>query len=280
MAGTKTIPLAPSSPEVGRRLAAASDKAFTEAAAARKPPVFRKGEDLVLAFQWSEADALQAIRVLEWASALQDLAPNRQPWNHVVTFRPRGTAGWLKERVDDLLRAIGLQLHVVEPAFDLPDERYPRGSVWGFWHIAQFCRAQKWDFMLMEPDLIPLHSAWVNDLKTEWMEAIWPYIGFIEPAHPSGGYPQHMAGCGMYNFEVWQHMPTDALNKAFDVALADHVMPLAQQSLRIFQKFGVGEPPRFLSRGDVARIIPPDASVFHRNKDGSLIRLLCERLNG
>lgn len=258
-----------------------ANQAKAAAEVVRTPIPFERGSEVVLAFQWSEADAVQAVRVLEWwrdirATAYAETDVRGRP--HIVTFRPKRTAQWLKDRVDGLLETVGQGLEVIEPAFDLPDERYPRGSVWGFWHIAQFCHERKYDFVLMEPDAIPLKATWWTELETEVETRQWPYLGHLEPAHVSGGYPKHMAGCGAYWHQVWPAIDTSRLDKAFDVALAEHVVPLSESSRCIQQVFGHEGPPRFRTQEDVRRIIREDAVLFHRNKDGSLIQLLRERL--
>jgi hypothetical protein len=232
----------------------------------------------VLAFQWFEADAVQAIRVLEWVKEMgvrSGAEAGRLPY--IIHFCPLRTPAWLVAKVEHLLGEIGTIMARVEPSFDLPDERYPRGSVWGFWHLARWANAEAVDFMLMEPDAIPLTASWWGRILTEWETSEWPYIGQIEPAHPSGGYPRHMAGCGIYHHDVWRHLDSSRLDLAFDVALGEHVVPLAQQSVCIQQVFGATEPPRFRSQADVNRLVREDAVIFHRNKDGSLIRLLQER---
>jgi hypothetical protein len=273
----KTIPLAPSSPEVEGHLQTAAAKAAAESL--RPPPAFQKGSQLALAFQWSEADAVQAIRVLEWAIELRTRCPDMGVLRPlVVHFCPLRTPEYLVTKISGLLESLGFLEHSrIVPQFDLPDERYPRGSVWGFWHIAQWACSEGVDFMLMEPDAIPLTASWWSRIVAEWEASKMPYVGHIEPAHPSGGYRQHMAGCGIYHHDVWRNVDTSRLDLAFDVALGEHVVPLAQQSVCIQQVFGSTEPPRFRSQMDVDRIIRKDAVLFHRNKDGSLIQLLRER---
>lgn len=273
MAGNiRRIPLG-GSPRAGatEHIAAAAALAAQQAEAARTPPSFTKGTQLVIAFQWSDADAVQAIRMLEW---WQSLGVSYRP--DIVSFCPRRTSSYLKDHVRKLLDDVSVEHQAIEPAFDLPDERYPRGSVWGFWHLAQACHAAKSDFLLMEPDAVPLTSTWWQSIVTEWDLCKWPYLGHIEPAHGSGGYPKHMAGCGVYHHDVWNHVSFDRLDLAWDVALAGHVAPQACQSQRIQQVFGSGEPPRIRSIADVRRLIRKDAVLFHRNKDGRLIELLRE----
>lgn len=272
----KTIQLAQASPEVQWHLDQAAAKAAAEAL--RHPPVFQKGSELCLAFQWSEADAVQAIRVLEWAIELRSRCPDMDVLRPlIVYFCPQRTPLYLIQRVHQLLEILGVGIRQIVPQLDLPDERYPRGSVWGFWHIAQWACNEGLDFMLMEPDAIPLTASWWSRIRQEWLDSKWPYIGHIEPPHPSGGYPRHMAGCGIYHKDVWRHIDPSRLDLAFDVALGEHVVPLAQQSVCIQQVFGSTEPPRFRSQMDLDRIIRQDAVLFHRNKDGSLIQLLRER---
>jgi hypothetical protein len=87
-----------------------------------------------------------------------------------------------------------------------------------------------------------------------------------------------MAGCGVYHHGLWNHINTDRLDLAWDVAIAEHVVPLAQRSKVIQQVFGTGTGPKFRSVWDVQRIVSEEASLFHRNKDGSLIQILRSKL--
>lgn len=268
----KTIELTPETPVVRQHLQAAAAKTQAEAAASRTPPEFQRGKDLVIVLQWCEADLAATLRLADWIAALgTDNLPE------IYSYCPKDTPESIVDLVTSKFDEHGLGASLIQPPFDLPDERYPRGSTWGFINIAEQMHRLGNDFLLMEPDMIPLRSAWWDRLHGEVNDSPWPYVGHIEPAHPSGGYPTHMAGCGVYHHDVFRYFPFNRLDLAWDVALGEHVVPLAQQSQCIQQVFGATEPPRFRGQADIDRIIRPDAVLFHRNKDGSLIRLLRER---
>lgn len=271
----KTIQLAPASPEVAGLVKAAAEATEAMAEHARVPPPFLKGTALAVVLQWCEADLAATLRLIKW---IGDLNSDNNPLPPFYLYRPSDTPPAVSKLVQDAAEAAHLNCAPLVPPFDLPDERYPRGSTWGFINIARQMLPLRADFLLMEPDMVPLTKDWFWRLHDEWMNCKWPYFGHLEPAHPSGGYPKHMAGCGVYHHEVFRYFPFNRLDQAWDVALAEHVVPLAKQSVCIQQVFGATEPPRFRGQADVDRIIRKDAVLFHRNKDGSLIRLLRERM--
>lgn len=275
----KTIQLAPASPEVTSLVRAAAEATEAMAEHSRIPPKFRKGDSLAFVIQWCEADLSSTLRLIKWIGDLSKLTSANTSRPPFYFYRPSDTPPAVSLLVQEAALAAHLGAAPLVPPFDLPDERYPRGSTWGFINIARQMMACHSDFLLMEPDMIPLVPNWYDWLYDEWRACQWPYLGHIEPAHPSGGYPKHMAGCGVYNWEVFRYFPFNRLDQAWDVALGEHVVPLAQSSKCIHQVFGATQPPRFRGQADVDRIIRPDAVLFHRNKDGSLIRLLRERMS-
>jgi hypothetical protein len=159
--------------------------------------------------------------------------------------------------------------------FDLPKEGWPTGCNWSFLTAAEHCRRERLDFWLNEPDCIPLKAGWFEALRAEYAACGRPYLGFIEPA--TEHYPRHLTGNAAYHHSVFHHFRADQMGKAWDIALADVLTPLAHASPLVHQEFGsLDRPPTFHTVDDLRRI-PPEAVVFHRNKDGSLIRVLRER---
>ena len=228
--------------------------------------------------QWSENDAVSLIRMLRWVFDLQQELDADAEVPVFAHCCPRRTPDYLVQEVERLIESMGGSTPTrIQVPFDLPDESYPRGSVWGLWNIARWAYETKTDFLLMEPDMVPLKADWFYRIREEYDACAFPYLGAIEPAHPAGSYPKHMAGCGVYHHGLWQHMATDRLDLAWDVAIAEHVVPIAQQSRVIQQVFGSGSGPRFRSEWDVQRVIREDAALFHRNKDGSVIEILRRR---
>lgn len=244
-----------------------------EAAEARTPPGrFTAGDRFVVAIPFCDRDLAGVLNLLEWVRELGEE-------NHgCLLCAPAGMdAGHVHVVKEAALKAFtGVEL--IRTSFDLPREGWPTGTCWSFLHIAHWARENRVDFWLNEPDCIPLRRGWSTALFTEYQECGKPYMGFIEEAHPAGHYPQHMTGNGAYNWQVFQHVRADKLGVAWDVAMADALTPQCHHTNLFHQDFGpLDHPPTFASVDDLARI-PREAVVFHRNKDGTLIRRLRETL--
>lgn len=159
--------------------------------------------------------------------------------------------------------------------FDLPKEAWPTGANWMFLKAAEYCRRKQWDFWFNEPDCIPLRPGWFEAIRDEYRACGKPYMGFIEPG--TGDYPRHLTGNAAYHHSVFHHFRADKLGVAWDIAMADVLTPLAHPTRLFHQEFGpLDHPPVFHTVDDLRRI-PKEAVVFHRNKDGSLIRVLREQ---
>lgn len=160
--------------------------------------------------------------------------------------------------------------------FDLPKEGWPTGTCWSFLTAAEYCRRERLDFWLNEPDCIPLKAGWFEAICAEYRACGRPYMGFIEPA--TNDYPRHLTGNAAYHHGVFHHFRADKLGTAWDIAMADVLTPLAHATPLFHQEFGpLDRPPTFHTVDDLRRI-PKEAMVFHRNKDGSLIRVLREQM--
>ena len=159
--------------------------------------------------------------------------------------------------------------------FDLPKEAWPTGANWMFLKAAEYCRRKQWDFWFNEPDCSPLRPGWFEAIRDEYRACGKPYMGFIEPG--TGDYPRHLTGNAAYHHSVFHHFRADKLGVAWDIAMADVLTPLAHPTRLFHQEFGpLDHPPVFHTVDDLRRI-PKEAVVFHRNKDGSLIRVLREQ---
>jgi hypothetical protein len=163
----------------------------------------------------------------------------------------------------------------VRTSFDLPKEGWPVGANWSFLEAARFCREHQLDFWFNEPDCIPLKAGWFEAIRAEYAACGRPYMGFIEPA--TNDYPRHLTGNAAYHHSVFHHFRADQMGTAWDIAMADVLTPQAHATALFHQEFGrLDHPPTFHTVDDLRRI-PKEAVVFHRNKDGSLIRVLREQ---
>jgi hypothetical protein len=174
-----------------------------------------------------------------------------------------------------LLLAAFLGHEIVFTPFDLPKEGWPTGANWNFLTAAEHCRRNRWDFWLNEPDCIPLKPGWFEAIRAEYAACGRPYMGFIEPA--TNDYPRHLTGNAAYHHSVFHHFRADQMGTAWDIAMADVLTPQAHATALFHQEFGRLDHPPTIHTVDDLRRIPKEAVVFHRNKDGSLIRVLREQ---
>ena len=236
---------------------------------------------------------------LKHATAKVEFTPGRDfvcvlPFCAADEHRFRQLLGWIAElgRVDatavivapasvhiDSLTSLSLRAFTdpafIHTPFDLPKEGWPTGTCWSFLKAAEHCRRNNLDFWLNEPDCIPLKPGWFQAIRAEYRACGKPYMGFIEPG--TGDYPRHLTGNAAYHHSVFHHFRADKLGVAWDIAMADVLTPLAHPTRLFHQEFGpLDHPPVFHTVDDLRRI-PQEAMVFHRNKDGSLIRVLREQ---
>lgn len=141
-------------------------------------------------------------------------------------------------------------------------------------HIRQLRPPQP--FFWMEPDATPLKSDWLNAIEREYKRAGKPFMGvvFSKPWTHMNGVAVYPPDVGHYNQFMLQadHLP-------FDTVRPELVLPNAHTTDLLQHVWGDVEtntPPSFTSAQDLA-IVSRDAVVFHRCKDGSLIKRLAEK---
>lgn len=227
---------------------------------------FTPGREFVCVLPFCAADEHRLRALLEWIAELGRVSAK------AILVAP-ATA-----RNDSmLLRALDAFADVeqIQTPFDLPREGWPAGANWSFLAAAEYCRRHNYDFWLNEPDCIPLKPGWFEAIRAEYAACGRPYMGFIEPA--TNDYPRHLTGNAAYHHSVFHHFRADQMGTAWDIAMADVLTPQAHATALFHQEFGrLDHPPTFHTVDDLRRI-PKEAVVFHRNKDGSLIRVLREQ---
>lgn len=139
-------------------------------------------------------------------------------------------------------------------------------------------------FLWMEPDAIPLKPGWLDAIKEAYAQCGKAFMGHrYECRNPR--FPQYlMSGIGVYPpntralVPVLEHSPL-----AWDVESAETMVAHGAHTPLITHFWGEPSlPPTFIPQDVPARPrhsftlnqIPPDAVIWHRNKDGSLVRLL------
>lgn len=156
-------------------------------------------------------------------------------------------------------------------------------------HVGE-CFRLPW--LWLEPDCTPLLPSWLDLLALAYTRSPKKYLGaqirsepMMEPTLP----PVHLAGCAIYPPDAFVAMEPyckpDA-SRAWDIGNAEYVIPRSLNTPLIHHVYGTMDmPPIFKAvkePGDPANtctlgFVRPDAALFHRCKDGSLIDLLAAR---
>lgn len=151
----------------------------------------------------------------------------------------------------------------------------------------------KLPFLWLESDCIPLVPGWLDKLSDEYRDCPRPYMGAViktDRAINSASMPEKfMAGCGVYPQNAYEEMEKFCRNNlAWDIAAADVVVAKAYNTPLIHHFWGRPSlPPAFRPDTDLCdagknefyvRFVSKEAVLFHRNKDGSLIRLLRKQM--
>lgn len=165
-----------------------------------------------------------------------------------------------------------------------PVEGWIPGSNSLFKAAAEWCAGQS--FMWLEPDATPLRSTWLDELESAYAKCGKPFMGTIVN-HLNANFPNpYLEGNGVYPPDCWQRFK-DIWNpdKSWTYAMVSVTIPNAVHTDLLEHVWGQnGNPPTFSDMNipgtsvfSLAKIKPKSA-VWHRNKDGSLIRLLRKRM--
>lgn len=150
----------------------------------------------------------------------------------------------------------------------------------------------KQPWLWLEPDAVPLREGWLDAISKAYDLSPKRFLGSLISADQPGLPATHLSGVAVYPNDAFPIFDAFAslksANVAWDMETALDVVPRAAHS-DLFQHFWgkQGMSPTFV-KDDVSprpenglpfSFIRPDAALFHRNKDGTLINLLRERLN-
>jgi hypothetical protein len=193
-----------------------------------------------------------------------------------------GSATLTVDQIQDLvsgLRSAGFH-SVASIRLRTEDDRgWPFGPNLMFRMANQYIALQQREpFLWCEPDAIPLRAGWLDAIDQEYRIAGKPYMGtiFDKP------WP-HITGVAVYPANVNRFNPASlgATDKPFDTVRPDLTIKHSHLTKLICHVWGDAAkniPPTFPT-GQSLAMVPSDAMVFHRCKDGTLIDRLSE-LNG
>lgn len=161
------------------------------------------------------------------------------------------------------------------------DERgWPQSPNHGWMQALQHVREKlQKPWLWMEPDCVPLKSTWLDEIEAEYVKGNKPFMGaeITTPAH-------RMSGVGAYPPMVVSFLRHKRLadmavrNEAFDSYFATEIVPKAHFT-KLIQNVHWMAPevaPTFPSMEPLS-LIDPQAVLFHRCKDGTLLDRLTDR---
>jgi len=172
---------------------------------------------------------------------------------------------------------------VHQTAYAVPKgTRFPQTAAWQ--HAARTMQAMGRPWLWLEADCVPLRSSWLHELQTEYDRCGKPFCG---PIVVTQG---HMNGTAIYPAATPTMLPrtmSHALN-AWDCECKDEMganvygsrlwcLAWAVERGKLVPD-GAGELPSFPPNSPLLHQIPREAVIFHREKSGTLIDRLYERL--
>lgn len=189
---------------------------------------------------------------------------------------------------DDVRKARALALEVFKSVLCITNRETVPGWIPGssslFKAAAMFCAGQA--FMWVEPDAVPLRAGWLDELENHYRNCGKAFMGTVV-RHDQPGIPNpYFEGCGVYPPDCWERMK-QVWDPRYSWTRATYsvTIPQAAHTPLIHHLWGeVGRPPTFAEKNvpgtDVFCLAQLNASavLFHRNKDGSLIRLLRRKM--
>lgn len=170
-------------------------------------------------------------------------------------------------------------------------EGWPEASNWMWFSAAEHVsKYYKEPFLWLEPDAVPLKAGWLDKVAGEYSGG---YMGDIYKFdNPNGPFApiDVMSGVAVYPVNAFAQIGgiiRARPKQAWDVSAGGVMTKHGKHTNLIHHFFGrQGMPPTFVKvkvnghpeNGKTLAEIRPDAVLFHRNKDGTLINLLSKRM--
>lgn len=229
---------------------------------------------MICAFGFHSGDVLELHSLLRWIHKLGDcknhtallVADSGTPWNDVHYAYQLATVCFSEVRLI---------------TNDKPTSGWISGSNSLWLAAAKFC-AKPW--LWMETDAVPLRPAWLDSIQDEYEQCGSPFMGHVYDCDQTGLPKKLLSGIAVYPQTAHKFLSDFVKpDKAFDVCIAERVIPVAAHTNLIQHFWGQpGLPPVFYgTKQEGAPInaftlknLNPEAVIFHREKSGSLIRLL------
>lgn len=243
---------------------------------------------LLLVIPFCQKDHVNAAQLLRWMAELQ-------PHGH----RPHSCLLAADNIVPEEVKKAIFQLAKPQFAYTdllripVPQDRqnWIGGSNFMFEQVSRtISECIKHPWFWCEPDCVPLQRGWLDQLASAYADCPVRFLGAHIKAINQPNMPAlHMAGCAIYDAQAHEGMKEFAkqTTQAFDIAAAQYTV-MRSRNTPLIQHFW-GKPdmaPTFRETkagSDPENTIPmgylrPDAVLWHRCKDGTLINCLRKRM--
>lgn len=168
----------------------------------------------------------------------------------------------------------------------IPTQGWIRGSNVLFECAATSLAGQA--FLFVEPDATPTRPGWIEEIEAEYMRCEKPFMGALVN-HQTPKLPSpYLEGCAVYPSNAWELMRAGFNHaQSWTLACAELVVPLTHHSELFQHRWGEREKaPTFIAeKTEYSAInaltlseLNPKTALYHRCKDGSLMRLLERKL--
>jgi hypothetical protein len=258
---------------------------------------------MIIVIPYCEKDADLAIGMLEWIKELG----GAKKYDCLLITDPKSLTGsdaWpIPEKVYAIQKLCRKNFKSVEHIYTPFRRRrldgtneWPMGANWVFYCTALFIgMSLNQPFLWLEPDCVPLKEGWLKALEDEYADCGKPFMGPILQTNMPSAHPEYMNGTAIYPGNALTYFDAsmiDFLNgggHAFDVASARRVIPLAYPTRKIQHYWGSDRATCTTFKltktaDDLANVFTPDhlfpeAVLYHRVKDDSLISILRTKRN-
>lgn len=238
---------------------------------------------MILVIPFSRSDFKQTADLLNW---IHDLGGCK---SHSAILATHPEFQW--SDAQQLLKSAWRSFAAVRIVLsNAPDAGWPRGANNLFLAASEsISKKERQPFFYCDGgDCVPLKPGWLDALEAEYKKAGKPFLGRMYDCNDVGLPPQLLSGIAVYPADTFYLIGKNCHgHRAWDVESAEVMLKYGVDT-NLIQWFW-GQPnlaPTFArektSQSPVNTFtlgkLHPEAVVFHRNKDGTLIQLLRERM--
>lgn len=242
-------------------------------------------QHLIVALPFCNRDAQDAIRLLKWIKELDGTLAN----HCLLLVADDAVPGDTKQQVKAVAKEAFVNVETMTVKAPAPvNANYHVPAAVMFEQAArQIDQCYKWNWIWLEPDAVPLVPYWLDVLADHYTLCPKRFMGVVHHHDQKDVKSPVFYGTAVYPNCAHPDLKKFCDGKqAFDMAWSDYVVPRAENTNLIFHRFGTpSEAPTFKAvtlptdgpNVGTLDILPKEAVLFHRNKDGTLIELLRER---